>query len=439
MVGSYIRKNVIAFMPNKMQEYYNSYVMIVALSMTENIREQKTAILGAINSMDVEFLNEPLMIDADSVTRSKKRPRLVWYIPSSENINANFGTTACAWSKAEEREQKLDEKGNTESLLLHCLIQIPFEIPMDEILPRLPVKSLSRFKCVSKSWKSLIESDRFMKIQYRNSAKNPRFIFDFDYYTMKECSLQLLLNSKEESDPTKNQAISGALAGCCNGVLCCYDPRSWRFSLWNPAIRVRIELPDNGGGYIGKCGFGWDELTGAYKVLAVLSECNLTKRMVGVFLRGNLHWVDMCHPQIECFDLEREEFGRIGLPLETDAKVPFHFPVLGEIGKSLSILIDWEKRLEVWVMKEYGVKDSCCFRGLLPFMEPKQKIGEKAKESKETMLQSEMLQYKQVDVDVAADTDAGFNPTPHKALKNFGNRSPEDEESGSYPLFKTLH
>ncbi|KAL6507232.1 hypothetical protein OROGR_023441 [Orobanche gracilis] len=349
--------------------------------------------------MDVEFSNESLRIDADSVTRSKKRPwekefndvhvlkktkgkgkgqsevsdvdKIVWHVGCYENKDI------CDWLKVEER---VDEKGNTksQSLLLHCFIQIPDEILMYEILPRLPVKSLSRFKCVSKSWKSLIESDRFMKIQYRNSAKNPRFIFDFDYYTMQECSLHLLLNSKEESGPTKKQAMSGALVGCCNGVVCCFNPQNWRFSLWNPAIRVRIELPDNGCRYTEKCGFGWDESTGAYKVFAVLSKYSHTKKIgkifssntqswrtiprgspsvhsvVGVFVHGNLHWVDWCHPQIECFDLEREEFGRIGLPLEN----AFHFPVLGEIGKSLSILIDWEERLEVWVMKEYGVKDS---------------------------------------------------------------------------------
>ncbi|KAH6822172.1 hypothetical protein C2S53_000059 [Perilla frutescens var. hirtella] len=66
---------------------------------------------------------------------------------------------------------------------------------------------------------------------------------------------------------------------------------------------------------------------------------------------------------------------------------------------------------------------------LLPFMEPKQRKGEK------THIMKRLCSR----VKCFIDTDSGFNPTPHKtdlahhhpytkALKNFGNRSPEDEK-----------
>ncbi|KAK6135231.1 hypothetical protein DH2020_031039 [Rehmannia glutinosa] len=66
---------------------------------------------------------------------------------------------------------------------------------------------------------------------------------------------------------------------------------------------------------------------------------------------------------------------------------------------------------------------------LLPFMEPKQKKGEKAQILKRCCSR----------VKCFIDTDSGFNPTPHKtdlaqhhpytkALKNFGNRAPENEK-----------
>ncbi|KAJ0818201.1 putative F-box domain-containing protein [Helianthus annuus] len=38
---------------------------------------------------------------------------------------------------------------------------VPFEI-QEEIIKRLPVKSLIRFRSVSKSWKSLIDSSNFI-------------------------------------------------------------------------------------------------------------------------------------------------------------------------------------------------------------------------------------------------------------------------------------
>ncbi|KAL0400592.1 UNVERIFIED_CONTAM: Structural maintenance of chromosomes flexible hinge domain-containing protein GMI1 [Sesamum latifolium] len=66
---------------------------------------------------------------------------------------------------------------------------------------------------------------------------------------------------------------------------------------------------------------------------------------------------------------------------------------------------------------------------LLPFMEPKQKVGEKA----------QILRRCCSRVKCLIDTDSGFNPTPNKtdlahhhpytkALKNFGNRAPDNEK-----------
>ncbi|KAJ0828768.1 putative F-box domain-containing protein [Helianthus annuus] len=48
---------------------------------------------------------------------------------------------------------------------------VPFEI-QEEIIKRLPVKSLIRFRSVSKSWKSLIDSSNFIT-HYRNRVQLP--------------------------------------------------------------------------------------------------------------------------------------------------------------------------------------------------------------------------------------------------------------------------
>ncbi|XP_057807730.1 uncharacterized protein LOC131022301 [Salvia miltiorrhiza] len=137
--------------------HYDTLVEIYAKDKaTGDVSE---SFVGAINNMDVEFANEPLVIesdeedDANSVTHSGKRPMKKEFndptplkktklkdlkgkgkgqskvsdvdgLASSiqsvstnfqkifENINANLGTMACAWAKAEEREQKLDDKAN---------------------------------------------------------------------------------------------------------------------------------------------------------------------------------------------------------------------------------------------------------------------------------------------------------------------------------------
>ncbi|KAL6536185.1 hypothetical protein OROGR_012757 [Orobanche gracilis] len=70
------------------------------------------------------------------------------------------------------------------------------------------------------------------------------------------------------------------------------------------------------------------------------------------------------------------------------------------------------------------------FRGLLPFMDPKQKKGEKAKSLKRQCSRVDMLHR--------SYTDAGFNRPPHKmdlahhqpytkVLKYFGIKSPKEK------------
>ncbi|KAK4431325.1 Structural maintenance of chromosomes flexible hinge domain-containing protein GMI1 [Sesamum alatum] len=74
---------------------------------------------------------------------------------------------------------------------------------------------------------------------------------------------------------------------------------------------------------------------------------------------------------------------------------------------------------------------------LLPFMEPKQKVGEKAQILKRCCSRVKCL----------IDTDSGFNPTPNKtdlahhhpytkALKNFGNRAPDNEKDVQIKMFR---
>lgn len=49
--------------------------------------------------------------------------------------------------------------------------QIPEELLFYEVMTRLPVKSLLRFRCVSKSWRATIDSPIFIKLQYDQRQK----------------------------------------------------------------------------------------------------------------------------------------------------------------------------------------------------------------------------------------------------------------------------
>jgi hypothetical protein len=48
--------------------------------------------------------------------------------------------------------------------------ELPEELVLDEILIRLPVKSLLRFKCVSKAWRTAISDPSFIRTHLQLSA-----------------------------------------------------------------------------------------------------------------------------------------------------------------------------------------------------------------------------------------------------------------------------
>jgi F-box interacting protein len=88
--------------------------------------------------------------------------------------------------------------------------------------------------------------------------------------------------------------------------------------------------------------------------------------LFGIFFNGALHWLVELPNQsvlIRCFDLNDEKFRTIPLPLSTFYEANFirtHVGVLGDCLCLSSIVASissvWE--IQIWVMKEYGVRES---------------------------------------------------------------------------------
>ncbi|KAK2979435.1 hypothetical protein RJ640_028993 [Escallonia rubra] len=104
------------------------------------------------------------------------------------------------------------------------LPKIPDEVVFLEILPRLPVKALSRFKCVCKLWHATISDPKF-----RFSDQRQRVVF---------LSHPNTLRSKDDNNsfcelrsPWKEKALV-RLLGSCNGLL--LMSRASSVYLWNP-------------------------------------------------------------------------------------------------------------------------------------------------------------------------------------------------------------
>ncbi|KAK4356867.1 hypothetical protein RND71_022477 [Anisodus tanguticus] len=274
-----------------------------------------------------------------------------------------------------------------------------------EILSRVPVKSLLQFRCVSKSWLALISSNEFVNTHLSLSANNKeythhRLISSFvqPEYNLKDCSLGSLLYGfvTEAFDldyPMKNPHKSVWIVGSVNGLICLAIEENDLF-LWNPSIRKFKKLPDSRPtlrcGYYFMYGFGYDEVHDDYKVVGIFcifgsgSSYDVEVKIYGLksdswrnvddfqgglllndsgkFVNGKLHWATTARLgeyngwDIISIDLTDEKWGKVEQPCYEEGNFDF---VLGVLENDLSVLCNYHKtRADVWVMKEYGVKDS---------------------------------------------------------------------------------
>ncbi|PHT80502.1 hypothetical protein T459_18554 [Capsicum annuum] len=261
------------------------------------------------------------------------------------------------------------------------------EIVVD-ILSRLPVRSLLRFKCVSKIWMALI-SEPYFTMKHLKLAKNnqnsPKILFLKDMFTSHLSSLtpaSLPLAQFTENNPSTREST---------------------------VLRSTEFLPSED--YI--CGLGYDATSGVYMILKIgyqsCSEILALKsgswRIIGkptgiyrswlsdmdsqAFVHGAFHWLGLSRDEsVTSYDISNEVFKEITFP---DGKfvVPgmncvkhglsfkeITFPdgkfvvpgmncvkhgllVLGEMICICTTHYDqWKYTFNLWIMKDYGIKES---------------------------------------------------------------------------------
>ncbi|XVF66358.1 hypothetical protein PTKIN_Ptkin10aG0029200 [Pterospermum kingtungense] len=208
------------------------------------------------------------------------------------------------------------------------------DIPQDitnQILRCLPVKSLTRFKCVSQSWRSVITSPSF--------TRNQKLLIPL-CGGFKSLDLEKPFDEKATKwiFPRFWQNKYYRILGSCHGLVCLLEvDLRYVFFLWNPCTGESNQLPD--------CdifplewrlfnfyGFGYDSISDDYKILlssetktVVFSLAENLWRTVhegsmpfnftnpdcyndrGLYSNGALHWnVDL--DSLCTFDLRMERF-----------------------------------------------------------------------------------------------------------------------------------
>ncbi|XP_058774262.1 F-box/kelch-repeat protein At3g23880-like [Vicia villosa] len=237
---------------------------------------------------------------------------------------------------------------------------LPEEL-VGEILLRLPVRSLLQFKCVCKSWKTLISGSQFPLFKRPSTPVKP---VTFGY--MEE--------------------MLDYIIGSCNGLLCMLGTYPHYVGLYNPSLQFKSKISLvpvsvlEQDWFINHCGFGYDKVNDKYKVLVVMerffhvspmltkiytfgqddswktipnSPYNNNIKTLGKFVSGTLNWLVSYPNTFVSFDIEKETYRKLLLPQNVGVKTE-----LSVLSDCLCVSTSENVHWVLWMMKEYGVVES---------------------------------------------------------------------------------
>jgi F-box interacting protein len=289
------------------------------------------------------------------------------------------------------------------------------ELPEDlltEILSKLPVKCLGRFKCVSKSWYALITNPNFIikHVTWANSHNPHRRAILTHGDEWGNPRVSILSNTLELSGDGdllqlfQHQVGKVQVFGACNGIICLaatlrkdgdficgYE----QLVLWNPATRESkmlppIHRPSGLPGYFSDIGFGFDSKTNDYKVVRILHynsqyevavyclnadswrvidsspspSYSIHSSRYPSYVNGVDHWWASdtndtgkgYRPFLLSFDMSNEVFQKVLLP-PIEASLILDFAVIND---SLALILRCDDELyysfDIWVLNESGVE-----------------------------------------------------------------------------------
>ncbi|KAF1882420.1 hypothetical protein Lal_00039068 [Lupinus albus] len=159
----------------------------------------------------------------------------------------------------------------------NCNGNMAYDI-MINILKRLPVKSLFRFKCVSKDWFNLFNSPYFISLHLQHSTLLLLFqripLSNLNHSQSSSSSSSCLIGQdfKVHNPQFIDFAVTDKVIGSCNGLLCVkHTNNNHMLSISNPATREIRQVPeilhDIKSFYY--FGFGFSPIANDYKVVRI--------------------------------------------------------------------------------------------------------------------------------------------------------------------------
>ncbi|KAK9015214.1 hypothetical protein V6N11_006331 [Hibiscus sabdariffa] len=276
-----------------------------------------------------------------------------------------------------------------------------------EILSRLGVQDLLRFRCVSKQWCSLIDDPDFIKLHLSRSRKtDTHFSLVFKVCHLIPVDLNSFVIPPMLNHPFSDEAFCTEALGSCNGLLALHNGEQ-DIVLWNPLKRKSHMLPFNEIKFppyfcflqFIVYGFGHDPISDDYKLVRMVQfdgrdddsfgsevkvyslRTNSWRRIkdfpfylykradgylqgeCGVLANNALHWVVSKKPKsdtrsfVVAFDIGTEEYRVVELPDCLDQGFRMN---VKSLDGSLCLIANYCEIhvVDIWMMKEYGVKES---------------------------------------------------------------------------------
>jgi F-box interacting protein len=271
--------------------------------------------------------------------------------------------------------------------------KLPWHVVL-EIMLKVPIEGLMRCRYVCKAWHELLLDPSFAKLYHGGSSAPTVVVLLQSSLFPHGNSGALYLIDPQEQEPSTIIAkfdhfpyLESTLVNSCNGLICSCDVRMGNpIYISNPVRGEFLTLPkgETNPDRQFVSGFGFSAKSNQYKVIKYSEFVEIytlgsgawrrSKRvpparhqsLFGIFFNGALHWLVKLPNQsvlIRCFDLDDEKFRTIPLPLSTFYEANFirtHVGVLGDCLCLSSIVASissvWE--IQIWVMKEYGVRES---------------------------------------------------------------------------------
>ncbi|GKV15003.1 hypothetical protein SLEP1_g25804 [Rubroshorea leprosula] len=307
--------------------------------------------------------------------------------------------------------QKKKATPPAEDLLVKGMDLLPSEVTID-ILSRLPITSLTLFKLTSSSGGALVADQRLPALFLNRIIDsdpclimiNPDSSASRQLYFVDSDGRGGYINTARKINPLKT-VCGFDLVGCCHGLLCISIPKYYHstqvhvLQICNPFVTVSnsIELPVPNR-FVNQreiFGFGFHPRSREFKVIRIVfyelimtgrretvtvhksevqvltvgttewrkkgaSPYNFELKPPEALVEGSLHWAVPNfnnHHRVISFELAEEVFKEIPLPdFIEDYYSGYH---LSELNGCLTVAgFSQGGRLDIWVMKEYNVKES---------------------------------------------------------------------------------